>query len=969
MPVTRPKDEEPLRHSGALQDAQGLQVERQRIEYQLAEDRERLRITLSCIGDAVISTDGSGRIVFLNGVAEALTGWPQAEAAGRPLAEVFHIINEATRLPVDNPALQALKDGRIAVLANHTLLVARDGTERPIDDSAAPMRDQAGATIGAVLVFRDVSERKRAEEAQLQLAAIVRSSEDAILSKTLDGVIRSWNLAAERLFGYTSEEAIGQNVTLIIPPERIDEEAPILDRLRRGERVEHFETVRIAKDGRRLDISLTVSPLKDHEGRIIGASKIARDITASKRAQEALRESEGLHRFLADLAAATQPLTDPNEVMARTARLLAEHLGVDRCAYADVEDEAIFVITGDYTRGVHSIVGRWKIAAFGAECERCMRANEPYVIDDVDEDRRAGADLVAYRETSIQSVICVPLHKAGKLAGAMAVHQKTARRWTPAEIALVTTVVGRSWESIERTRVAGDLKDAADRLALAFDAARLGDWSWDAPTDLVTLSVRAAEIFSIPPGTHITWTRMQALIHEDDRDHARLAVERATSAREQYDVEYRVSQPAGGEAWVSAKGQAQYGPSGTALGMFGVMQDITEKKRLEADLRQRAAELAEADRKKDDFIALLAHELRNPLAPIRTGLQVMRLAAGDAVAVAKAQAMMDRQLSHMVRLIDDLLDVSRMNRSKLYLQKRRVLLAEVVSHALEAAGPAIEAAGHELSVSLPSDPVVFDADLTRLAQLFGNLLANSAKYTEPGGRIWLTAEVRGNEAVIAVRDTGIGIPSDALPGVFDMFSQVDRSLERATGGLGIGLALVKGLVETHGGTVTAESPGAGAGSTFTVRLPILDRGTKPSCSTPPGVRAFQAGKRVLVADDNQDGAAALADLLSLLGNDAHIVHDGVQAVEAAERLRPDLVLMDVGMPQLSGLDATRQIRARPWGADVTIIALTGWGQGADRERSRAAGCDGHLVKPVSLAQLEKLLADLPQRAPARSGTS
>jgi PAS domain S-box-containing protein len=952
-------EEERLLRSVALQNARSILIERHRVERALAEERERLRITLASIGDAVISTDAEGRVVFLNGVAEALTGWPQAEAAGRPLSEVFHIVSETTREPVENPALRALREGRVVDLANHTVLVCRDGTERPIDDSAAPMRDEAGVTMGAVLVFRDVTEKRRADEVRAQLAAIIQSSDDAILSKTLDGVIRSWNVGAERLFGYTSDETIGQHITLLIPPDRLDEETTILSRLRKGERVDHFETVRRRKDGRLVDISLTVSPVKDQDGRVIGASKIARDVTDRKRADAALRESEGRHRFLAELGAATQPLTDPAQVLEATARMLAEHLQVDRCAYAEVENEAIFVITGDHTRGVPSIVGRWPVAAFGAECERLMLANEPYVVDDVDADPRAGSELLAYRQTNIQSVICVPLHKAGKLVAAMAVHQRTARNWTAPEIELVRTVAERCWESLERARDARSLKEAADRLALAFDAARLGDWSWDAANDLVTFSPRAAEIFGVADGTQLTGTKMEELLHPEDRDRARLEVDRAVQARAQYDVEYRVIRRDGAEVWVSAKGRGQYSPDGSVVGLLGVVQDITERKRLEQELRDRARELVEADRKKDDFIALLAHELRNPLAPVLTGLQVMRL-SGDAAAVAKARAMMDRQLSHMVRLIDDLLDVSRMSRNKLHLQKTRVLLAEVVSHAVEAAGPAVEAAGHQLHVSLPAEPIVLDADLTRLAQVFGNILTNSAKYTERGGQIWLTAQRHDGEAVVSIRDTGIGLPADALTRVFDMFSQVDRPVERMTGGLGIGLALVKALVEIHGGKVTAQSPGPGAGSTFTVRLPVADRRQEPSPANPTGEpRSVRTGKRVLVADDNRDGVASMAELLELLGNEVHVAHDGMEAVETAKRIRPHLVLMDVGMPRLDGLGATRQLRADAWGKSMTIIALTGWGQEGDRERTRAAGCDGHLVKPVTLPQLEKLLAELP----------
>jgi CheY-like chemotaxis protein len=330
----------------------------------------------------------------------------------------------------------------------------------------------------------------------------------------------------------------------------------------------------------------------------------------------------------------------------------------------------------------------------------------------------------------------------------------------------------------------------------------------------------------------------------------------------------------------------------------------------------------------------------------------------------RSQQMMDRQLTHMVRMIDDLLDVSRIGRNKMELRRGRVLLQDVVESALETARPAIEEAGHELIVSLPSQDVFLDADLTRLSQVFSNLLTNSAKYTDHGGRIWLSAEHRGGEIVVAVKDTGMGIPADSLPTIFDMFSQVDRETEKSTGGLGIGLALVKGLVEMHGGCVTVESAGQGLGSTFTVSLPASQSsGAGPA--SPPGEAAGTHSKRgpkrrVLVADDNEDGAESLAEMLLLLGNEVVTANDGLHAIEQAERFRPDLILMDVGMPRLNGLEATRRIREQPWGKLMTVVALTGWGQEADRERSREAGCDGHLVKPVDLDELRKLLANKAQ---------
>jgi len=386
--------------------------------------------------------------------------------------------------------------------------------------------------------------------------------------------------------------------------------------------------------------------------------------------------------------------------------------------------------------------------------------------------------------------------------------------------------------------------------------------------------------------------------------------------------------------------------------------DITARRRAEAERERLVEQLKDADRRKDEFLALLAHELRNPLAPIRNGLQVIRMAE-ERAARERAQAMMDRQLSHMVRLIDDLLDVSRISRNKMELRRTRLLLPDVVSSAVETVRPAIDAAGHELTLSLPDEPIHLDADLTRLAQVFGNLLGNSAKYTPPGGRIRLSAVANDGHAEVTVSDNGIGIPAASLPTIFDMFSQVDRSIERSTGGLGIGLALVKGLVEMHGGTVTAASEGPGRGSTFTVRLPLLPASPAAEPPTRNGaVPAAGSGRRVLVVDDNRDSAESMAEMLKLLGYSAAVAHDGLQAVEAAERVRPDVVLMDVGMPRMNGLDATRRIREQPWGRDAVIVALTGWGQEGDRARSKEAGCDGHLVKPVSLPDLQTLLGEL-----------
>jgi len=373
-------------------------------------------------------------------------------------------------------------------------------------------------------------------------------------------------------------------------------------------------------------------------------------------------------------------------------------------------------------------------------------------------------------------------------------------------------------------------------------------------------------------------------------------------------------------------------------------------------------ELREADRKKDDFIALLAHELRNPLAPLRSGLHVMRLAAHDSAAVARARTIMERQLSHMVRLIDDLLDVSRISLNKLQLRRSRVTLAEVVSHAVETARPVIDRAEHHLEVVLPPEPVMLDADLTRLAQVLGNLLTNAGKFTPKRGRILLTAEVEGDTVLIAVEDDGIGLRPESLSAIFDMFSQVDHSVERSTGGLGIGLALVRGLTEMHGGSVRAESAGMGRGSRFSVRLPLLVTSDDEREKGPTPLAQDAPRRRILVADDNHDAVESLSTMLRLSGNEVHTASDGLEAVGLAEQLLPDVVLMDIGMPHLNGREATRRIRDQAWGKAMVVIALTGWGQESDRQLSREAGCDEHLVKPVDFAELQRLMTELCSRA-------
>ena len=515
----------------------------------------------------------------------------------------------------------------------------------------------------------------------------------------------------------------------------------------------------------------------------------------------------------------------------------------------------------------------------------------------------------------------------------------------------------------ERNKADNLLRASEERRRLALDAAELGMWQVDPATRVTKTDARYRAIF----GTTEEWTdylQAVAVIHPDDQPAVLGAVAAATRLEDPTpcDIEFRVVHPDGSLRWVYAKGRSTIVGAGLTrrvVSFDGTVADITDRKRSEEEREQLVARLREQDQRKTEFLAILAHELRNPLAPIRSGLQLMKLARNDGEAVEKARAMMERQVGHMVRLIDDLLDLSRISQGKLELRKERVELSVVVRNAVETSHPLLAQMGHDLSLDVPPVPIYVDGDMTRLAQVVSNLLNNAAKYTGRGGRIRLSAEQQGSEAVVTVEDNGVGIPAAMLSKVFDIFTQVDRSLERSQGGLGIGLSLVQRLVEMHGGSVQAHSDGDGRGSAFVVRLPValsLTADREGEGNVEP-VHP-QSRRRILVVDDNQDAAISLAMLLQIMGNETETAFDGLEALEVAAAFRPDVALLDIGMPRLNGYEVCRQIRQQAWGKSMVLFALTGWGQEEDQRRSLAAGFDAHLVKPVLPADLEKLLAGL-----------
>jgi signal transduction histidine kinase len=407
--------------------------------------------------------------------------------------------------------------------------------------------------------------------------------------------------------------------------------------------------------------------------------------------------------------------------------------------------------------------------------------------------------------------------------------------------------------------------------------------------------------------------------------------------------------------FVSAESGRPYTPLDLALA-----EELAARAAVAVENSRLYAELREADKRKDEFLATLAHELRNPLAPIRNALAILKMPVADQAVVERSRAMMERQVQHLVRLVDDLLDVSRVMRGRIELRKERLDLATVIGHAVETAQPVIQAQGHELTVTIPPSPIAVEADPVRLAQVVGNLLTNAAKYTPRQGHIRLAAESDGEWAVVRVSDTGIGLEPEMQARVFDLFVQVDNSVARSQGGLGIGLTLARSLVEMHGGHISARSAGVGKGSEFTVRLPLAREraGDVPA----PGAKDPRPSpavplRRILVVDDNVDAAETLAMLLRLGGHSVEVAHDGATATGMAKASRPDLAFLDLGMPIMDGYELARRLRADKDLAGMRLVALTGWGQDEDRRRSAEAGFDLHVVKPVEPAMLEKVLAD------------
>jgi PAS domain S-box-containing protein len=527
-------------------------------------------------------------------------------------------------------------------------------------------------------------------------------------------------------------------------------------------------------------------------------------------------------------------------------------------------------------------------------------------------------------------------------------------------------MVADNLDITERKQAEEALREREQRLRLALDATGGGSWTWHSLTNRVDWDDRFRKLYGFTPQEPPSFEAWLTRVHEKDRQSVLALVDeiQQTKATGGWDKTFCIVRPDGTESWIQSLGRASHDVTGQLTRLTGLELDVTDRKRAEDELRQ-------ADRRKNEFLAVLAHELRNPLAALSLGLQLARRKSEAEPTLKPNLDMMDRQLTQLVRLVDDLLDVGRISTGKIRLKLQPLTLSHVLANSMEETRPAVESRHHDVLVQIQPGEHRVRGDSARLTQVIANLIENAAKYTEVGGQIRLSLSYEGGSEVVRVEDNGVGIPAGELTRVFDLFSQVRIHQGKSAEGLGIGLAIVRALVELHGGTIDAASAGLGHGSTFTVRLPALEEATSPSGPEvlPAGrLKASQPHRRVLIVDDNEDALAAVAEFLELEGHQTWIAHDGLQAIEIAKTTELDVILMDIGMPGLDGIETAKRIRALPGCERLRIAALTGWGQVSDRARTREAGLDWHLVKPINTTFLSELIAKLEPMRDDQSGT-
>jgi len=922
-----------------------------------ADDAEAQRRVFDALPAAVFTCDAAGHLTYVNAAWHTLLGYDDDELLALTLEELA----EPGTIAAWRAAMAEVEKGLDGFTCENQLR-HRDGSPRWLACNVRAVRDEDGTFRGLLGIAMDIGKRKRGEALQAGLRDVL---EQMSLGSDLQHVLLRLTQVIEEALDFGARASIqlvspdGRFLLPTVAPSLPEDYLQAHGQLPIGEGegscaaaaarrapvfVEDAATdplwERHRDAARRFDIRGAWSmPILSSRGSLLGTFAVYYDRprrpTAAERtmlelaarsamvalervqAESALRaRGEQFRRAIQDAPIPVMLHAEDGQVL-QLSRVWTELTG-----YTLGDADALHALLGRAYGAGHDDVGH--------AVQRLFDQGGRFLVQtDLDVVTRGGGKLTWNLSAS----------SPGRL--------RDGRRF----------IVVMALDITERKRAEERLRASEERASLATRVAQVGIWSYEPDTGRFEADARCRDIMGVPPDQPMEFDPAMPHLHPNDRETARRGLELATDpeGNGHYEAEVRVLRPDGTMRWIAGRAQCMFRGTGSrrrAAMLLGSVIDITEGKRMQESL-------LEADRRKDEFLATLAHELRNPLAPLRNCLHVLKMHDSEDPQAARLHAMMERQVGLMVRLVDDLLEVSRITRGNVELRKRPTALAEIIASAVETSRPMIDQAGHRIEIDLPPPTVMLNADPMRLEQVFTNLLNNAAKYTPPGGRIVVKTRVDNGVAQVVVCDNGIGLPAEMLVQVFDMFTQCDHSRSQAQGGLGIGLTLVRSLVEQHGGSVEARSEGLGFGSEFIVRLPLLDTAHDAEAEAHVPLVAPHHARSVLVADDNHESADSMALFLRLSGHDVRTVYDGRAALEAIEERRPDVVLLDIGMPLLDGYETCRRIRALPGGDEIAVLATTGWGQDSDRQRSTACGFDAHLVKPVDPAALLARLDGLP----------
>jgi PAS domain S-box-containing protein len=930
-----------------------------------------LLVSQAPLGVFLVDTDF--KLAQVNPVAEPVFGDFEGGLLGRDFADVIDVLfDKDVAKEIVYLFRHTLETGEPYVAPERALLRRDRGVLEYYDWRINRML-LPDDRYGVVCYFHEISQQVQTREkiamSENRLRLVTDAMPALISYVDMNGCYQFNNKRYKEWFGYDADSIVGKHIREVVGDEAYERVRPNVEAALRGERLEFEGDIPYVNVGTRR-VRAEYVPDVQADGSVIGYYALIIDITQRKIAEDALIER---NRQLSLLAGTSQELVFGNkrecDMLQAVFDKTLEAIDMEIFFNFTVDNDGVLQLTA--SSGLNDVQKAcFKQIEVGQYlCGLVAQQRESVVIEFVQDCKLAEAALL--REAGARCYVGIPLVVRDQLLGTIAFATCKRDQLHESELSLLQTICDQVAATLERGRLFDDLRQSEERsrslvsvlraseerMQLAMTLADAGTWDHDLTTGELHWSESHFRLLGYEPtdDCQATIDMWQDVIPVEDRARLQQELELAKLSHDLFHAEHRIRRTDGQVIWVKTAGRFFYDNDKTPVRFIGVLVDVTSAKHAEQAL-------LDADQRKDEFLATLAHELRNPLAPLRNGVHILKMTRAASNSHQGLIEMMERQVDHMVRLVDDLLEVSRITRGKIELRKEMVDVGTIVRSAIEIAASGIEAARHQLMVSIDPESIAIEADPVRVAQVLSNLLNNAVKYTEEGGKIWITAKAEKAHVTLSVKDSGMGIPAEMLPKVFDLFTQIDRTLGRAQGGLGIGLALVKNLVELHSGSVEARSEGPGLGSEFIVRLPTLPVRTPESPNDELAEiqeLPLSAKQRILVVDDNRDAANTLAILLRVLGAEVNTAYDGNAAINAMSTEKPDVVFLDIGMPGMDGYEVAAKVRSRPEWQDVKLIALTGWGQEEDRRRTREAGFDMHLTKPPDVAAVKAAIARTP----------